>query len=472
MSTAFRLTAFRTVVTLVAALGFVVLALVPLPTLSDVPGALSYTSRLRVAIGHRSLVPIILSAWVASTVVLALGRIHEHRRASSRARTIILRSVMLGAGAVLLWRAVEGRIQAVQFTAWAAGSPDASWASERLTKLVCLADTLIELALALAATRWGLSNGFALWLLVRAGLLLVPSFSPEPFWVPHPFFQPGVVVVPVALALAVWLLRVKAEPAARGDAPLTAPADVVAPRLPRVVAGFVPLWLAFWYVCGEEHLFRWGQALENLYGLAGYVDLRSDTVLAAVAPVFDWTREEWSTLAAGVVVAALLTVAFARLHVSPGRAERSWRRSFGDRLHPDARRILTRQWWRGVARFAGAVVLTALLGTFQPGRFPAEWMLFIAVAVVVAGTLDIAEEFAVRARRSDWVTVGEVAELHEAVIVTTRCEEQGIPVYVRGFHCRSLLAFLSALFPLTVLAPSADSERAKLLVNPLHGERS
>ncbi|HXK20236.1 MAG TPA: hypothetical protein VNG33_20640 [Polyangiaceae bacterium] len=442
-------------VSVLAVAAFVALSLIRNPTLSPRHFATTLSFTLYDALGENALLPVILAGIVVDVYWMLFYR-----------QLPIGRSAV---GAPVLGRRLATWALAIAF-AWLLFGPSLSfwhdkylpWASATVIRSVRLGAMLVEGGIALAASRWGVANGFSLWLGARAALMLGILTQPEELW-RNIAFEPIGFVLPVAALAAVLLVLVPVSGPSQGPP---------APRVSRLVAGLWPLWLCFWHmrVCGEEwsdcrprHLFL---GLVRLAGLADFDEIRDNRGFTGYSAYFDWSYESWDIIAFGFALLALLTLLLGWVATPPGRLTRAWTSALGDRLPPRPLAALRWQWWGRAGVFFALMAGIGLSSTFQPRRFPAEWELFMVVASLLAVVADVAAEVRAKARRNDWTPIGSVQEMAMVPLVRTLLVEASIEHHIRSERHRSLFAdFGGGLLPLIVSVPSAHAQRAREVCN-------
>lgn len=88
----------------------------------------------------------------------------------------------------------------------------------------------------------------------------------------------------------------------------------------------------------------------------------------------------------------------------------------------------------------------------------------LGIAFTTAVVLDVVDEWRMRRRSDDFVSIWEEHRVYAADMALGLLERESIPTILRGVHYRTLTQFFAPYVPMHILVPSSQVERAKQVI--------
>ncbi len=402
---------------------------VPLPGVDASVIGRVVSNRALTSIGALGITPLVTGFVLAELFSFSPpGRRWRHGGLAGRARLDRLALGIAVASAAVQASGIARTLETMTdpFELPAVAHPGAAF--RLLIGVVLVAVTAALYALGSAIGRWGIGNGFCWLLALPISEALARQWRHDPRLAgaePTEILFGALWIVPIA-AVVIWLLL--RGPAA---AVATAAGDSLAPRLPALPQGALPV-----------------------YG--GEVAVALVFALPALAQSAWLSRSPLVVAVAGraLLIPALSLLAYV-LFAS--------RRRVAANLAPDAtvppatRRTIDRHWVITTAILTGGSIALLLVARFIP-RSP--MITLFALLVLAALALDLRDELSFTLRHGGSTRLLQLDNVHLASYLQTLLREQGVETMARAYRFRSLFYFLNPLVKIELRVPAASWDAA------------
>jgi preprotein translocase subunit SecY len=378
------------------------------------------------------LMPLITAAILVEVAALLIPPLRAYRTGGPTKRLSLWRATLVVTLVLALFQSFAISTFLLQLDPY----PDSILAFHAVNMASLVAGTFFLLGLAGVIGRWGMGNGIAILI---AGALLRLSFDTVQYLgraVKDDIHTPFEIAIALGgtafIAFATYRAARLRTPTQREH------------RIP--AAGLVPYSTTGSLLMLPATLAAWGLSLpdhERLLPSEGIVPTLVILALS-IALVWPWTWIFHHPRRVGKLI-----------HDAMG-ASLSEQDAVAQARSMMKSAVLKSAFYIGVIVLASSLASTVLPLTASMGA--------LGIALATAVVLDVVDEWRMRQRSDDFVSLWEEHRVYAADMALELLERESIPTILRGVHYRTLTQFFAPYVPIHILVPTSQVEKAKRVI--------